>query len=130
MRIPGIRIIFLISGLALMPVLPLIAHHSILPFDLNHPVEIHGSVLSFQWRNPHVRIDVSMMENKESVVWTIEADSPRSLESLGWSKSSLAPGQIISVFGAPARDGSPSVLCESVIPDGGSRLPCLPQARR
>ena len=130
MRIPGIRSIFLISGLALMPVLPLIAHHSILPFDLNHPVEIHGSVLSFQWRNPHVRIDVSMMENKESMVWTIEADSPRSLESLGWSKSSLAPGQIISVFGAPARDGSPSVLCESVIPDGGSRLPCLPQARR
>jgi hypothetical protein len=130
MTIPRIRIIFLISGLALMPVLPLIAHHSILPFDLNHPVEIHGSVLSFQWRNPHVRIDVSMMENKESVVWTIEADSPRSLESLGWSKSSLAPGQIISVFGAPARDGSPSVLCESVIPDGGSRLPCLPQAQR
>jgi len=130
MTIPRIHSIFLISGLALMPVLPLIAHHSILPFDLNHPVEIHGSVLSFQWRNPHVRIDVSMMENKESVVWTIEADSPRSLESLGWSKSSLAPGQIISVFGAPARDGSPSVLCESVIPDGGSRLPCLPQARR
>jgi hypothetical protein len=113
-----------------MLVLPLAAHHSILPFDLKHPVEIHGSVLSFQWRNPHVRIDVSTMENREPVVWTVEADSPRSLENLGWSKSFLAAGQKISVVGAPARDGSPSVLCESVIPDGGTRLPCLPQAQR
>ena len=75
-------------------------------------------------------IDVSVMENKESVVWTIQADSPRSLESLGWSRSSLVAGQRISILGAPARDGSRMLLCESVIPDGGSRLPCLPQARR
>jgi len=129
MKILRIRSIFSIPGIALVLVLPLVAHHSILPFDLNHPVEIHGSVLSFQWRNPHVLIDVSM-ENREPAVWTIEADSPRSLENLGWSKSSLAPGQKISIVGAPARDGSPSVLCESVIPEGGSKLPCLPQAKR
>jgi len=110
--------------------LPLHAHHSILPFDLTRPVEIRGSVRSFEWRNPHVRIAVSMMEDGESVVWTIEADSPRALEDLGWSKSSLAAGQKISVVGARARDGSPSILCESVVPEGGSRLPCLPQARR
>jgi Family of unknown function (DUF6152) len=93
-------------------------------------MEIRGLVRSFQWKNPHVRIDLSMTEDSESVVWTIEADSPRSLENLGWSKSSLAAGQKISVVGARARDGSPSILCESVIPEGGSRLPCLPQARR
>jgi hypothetical protein len=120
----------MIPALISMLVLPLRAHHSILPFDLTRPVEIRGSVRSFQWRNPHVLIDVSTMGEGESVVWTIEADSPRSLENLGWSKSSLAAGQKISVVGAPARDGSPSILCESVVPDGSSRLPCLPQARR
>jgi len=119
-----------ILGLALVLALPLDAHHSILPFDLVHPVELRGAVLSFQWRNPHVRIEINMVENKESAVWTIEADSPRSLENLGWSKSSLVPGQKILVVGAPARDGSSSVLCESVILDSGSKLPCLPQAQR
>jgi len=119
-----------ISGIGLLLALPLGAHHSILPFDLTRPAEIQGLVLTFQWRNPHVLIDVSVMENKESVVWTIQADSPRSLESLGWSRSSLVAGQRISILGAPARDGSRMLLCESVIPDGGSRLPCLPQARR
>jgi hypothetical protein len=113
-----------------MPALPLRAHHSILPFDLSHPVEIHGSVLSFEWRNPHVRITINDTEKREDVVWRIEADSPRSLESLGWSKASLATGQRISVVGAPARDGSPAILCESVVLDGGSKLSCLPQARR
>jgi hypothetical protein len=130
MEIPKVCRILPILGIVLALVLPLVAHHSILPFDLTRPVEIQGVVLTFQWRNPHVHIDFSMMENKESVVWTIEADSPRSLENLGWTKSSLAPGQKISVVGAPARDGSRLVLCESVVPDCGSRLPCLPQARR
>src|SRR5262245_25437556 len=130
MKIPKICRTLPILAIALLSVVPLVAHHSILPFDRSHPVEIHGAVLAFQWRNPHVRIDVGMMENKESVVWTIEADSPRSLEDLGWSRSSLAPGQKISVVGAPARDGSRLLLCESIVPEGGSRLPCLPQARR
>ena len=111
-------------------VAPLRAHHSILPFDRSHPIEIRGDVVAFQWRNPHTYIDVRVSDGKASVVWVVEADSPRMLESLGWNKASLAAGQKVVITGAPARDGSPSLLCQTVVPAGGQSLPCLPQARQ
>ena len=50
MKIPKICPTLPILVIAFLPVVPLVAHHSILSFDRSHPGEIHGAVLAFQWR--------------------------------------------------------------------------------
>ena len=106
------------------------AHHSTLAYDGTQPTIISGVVEAFNWRYPHTSIvlDVSDSEGSGEIVtrWTVESESLQLLSRLGWTKSSIKPGDRIRVTGAGARDGSPSMRCRTIdLPDGKS-LPCFP----
>jgi hypothetical protein len=47
------------------------------------------------------------------------------LEPLGWTKSTLAPGDVVTIAGARARDGSARLRCASVTLADARRLPCF-----
>jgi Family of unknown function (DUF6152) len=64
-------------------------------------------VTRFEWTNPHSHIYLDAMSQDGTVDhWTIEIESPRGLERLGWAKDSLKPGQMITCLGARAKNGS------------------------
>jgi uncharacterized protein DUF6152 len=106
------------------------AHHSTLAFDGTQPTVISGVVAAFNWRYPHTSIvlDVSDSGGPGEIVtrWTIESESLQLLSRLGWTKSSIRPGDRIRVTGARARDGAPAMRCRTIdLPDGKS-LSCFP----
>lgn len=92
------------------------AHHSFAVFfDSDRIVSVRGAVVDFQFRNPHglIRIKVTDKDGKESI-WKAETNSPSILERRGWAKDTLKAGEVISMDGWPARDGSSYMRLRSV----------------
>ena len=84
-----------------------VAHHSTAMFDMQHTVKVTGTITQFDWTNPHTFIFMDVPNDKGGVDhWGIEGMSPNYLARRGWTKSTLKPGDKISVVIRPMRDGS------------------------
>src|SRR6266853_3838985 len=98
------------------------ANHSTLAFDGTQPTVISGIVATFNWSYPHTSIVLDVSDSGGNVTrWTVESESRQLLSRLGWTKSSIKPGDRIRVTGARARNGASEIRCRTVdLPDGGS----------
>jgi hypothetical protein len=82
------------------------AHHSFAPFDLTMEKTITGTVSRFEWTNPHSWIWVDVPNDKGGVdAWAVEGMSPNYLARRGWSKSTLKPGEKITISVRPLKNG-------------------------
>ena len=100
------------------------AHHSFAAvFDADQPVELTGTVTRVDWLNPHVWFYLDV-ENADGTVesWAFEMGSPNRLQRYGWHQGSMPPGQVITVTGSRARDGSMKAAVDNVILPGGREL--------
>jgi hypothetical protein len=88
---------------------PLFAHHGEANYDTDKVVSVKGTVTEFQFINPHTLITVEAKNEKGEIErWSCEARSPGMLVRVGgWDKNTLKPGDVITVFGYRARNGSP-----------------------
>ncbi|MGD8339533.1 MAG: DUF6152 family protein [Gammaproteobacteria bacterium] len=94
------------------------AHHSFpAQYDADKSVTLTGTVTDVQWTNPHIFIfiDVTDDESGEVINWALELGGPNSLLRLGWKRDSLKPGDVITVDGSLARDGSNLANAETII---------------
>ncbi len=86
------------------------AHHSFAMFDQQKVWTWEGTVVDFQWRQPHshIIVDVPKSAKDPGIVgrWDFESSSPNIATRQGWNKSILKPGDKIKVVGNPMRDGS------------------------
>ena len=103
---------------------PLLAHHSFAAvFDVNTSVELSGTVTDVEWMNPHAWIHVDV-ENDDGDIerWSFELGSPNGLARRGWSRATIQAGDVISVSGYRARDGSQRANVIGVTLASGQRL--------
>jgi hypothetical protein len=89
---------------------PAAAHHSFAMFDQTKVVTLEGTVRQFQWANPHAFIELDVVTRGRTQRWAIELNSPNNLTRQGWRRSSLKPGERITVRIAPLRNGNPGGL--------------------
>lgn len=82
------------------------AHHSATMFDNTKVKELSGTVKEFQWKNPHVWIQLNVQNGGKQEEWSIEGGSPNSLSRNGWRPSTFAPGTSVSIKVNPMKDGS------------------------
>jgi hypothetical protein len=85
-----------------------IAHHSFAAqFDAEKPIELTGTVTKVEWRNPHAWFYMAVKGDDGNVTnWGMELASPNLLMRKGWSRSSMKVGDVVTVEGFLARDGS------------------------
>ncbi len=97
----------LISLLIALP-LAALAHHSGAMFDSTKSVTISGTITEFNWMNPHssFKVEVAGADGKPEI-WAIEMNAPANLIPLGWKRSTLKPGDKVTVTVRPLRDGKP-----------------------
>lgn len=108
-------------ALTLLAALPLAAHHSFsAEFDDKQPVTIDGTVVKFDFMNPHSWITVDVKDASGKVVrWAVETGSTNALFRRGWRKDSLRAGDHVTIEAYRAKDGSNTANANSVkLPDG------------
>jgi hypothetical protein len=84
------------------------AHHSFTAtYFEDQSMTIEGTVLQFQFRNPHSFLHVSAPdENGEMQRWAVEWGGSAQLSNQGLAGSTLRPGDLVQVTGNPGRDAS------------------------
>lgn len=96
-----------------------LAHHSFAMFDQTKTVTLKGTVIEFQWTNPHAFLHVEVTEDGRKTAWHVELNSPNNLRRQGWRSDSVKPGEAVTVVINPLRDGTSGGLFVSVtLPDG------------
>jgi len=102
------KIAVLLAGAGLLAAVPAFAHHSFAAeYDRNKPVNVTGTVTKVEWMNPHARFYVDVKDEAGKVTnWEFELGSPNGLMRQGWTRNSLKEGDVVSVEGSAAKDGS------------------------
>jgi hypothetical protein len=100
------------------------AHHSFAAeFDANSPIELMGTVTKVAWANPHTFFYIDVTTPKGEIEnWAMELGSPNGLMRRGWTRDSMKIGDVVSVEGSRAKDGSLKGNARSVTLSGGKRL--------
>jgi hypothetical protein len=97
------------------------AHHSQSEFDFKSIVEVEGTVTNLDWRSPHARLYVDVVDAQGKIVnWNFELPSPMTLMRRGWKRNSLKPGDHVKVKGGRARR-FPDIAYASVIRDASGK---------
>jgi Family of unknown function (DUF6152) len=86
---------------------PLFAHHGDAAYS-DAPMEMKGCVVTeYSWINPHSLIKFDYKTAKGEVQrWTMEIGSPPSMTLLGWSRTTLRPGDVITAYVYQAKSGA------------------------
>ena len=120
-----IRLALVIGCLWYMGSRPAEAHHSFAAsFDASRPITLAGTVTKVEWANPHMYFYLSVRADggKRAVDWVCEAAGPHRLFRHGWAKDSLKPGDMVKVFGYPARGGGFVASANQVILSNGRKM--------
>ena len=101
----------LLCGLAAvigLAAVPAFAHHSFAAeYDAAKPVTLTGTVTKVEWMNPHARFYIDVKDDAGKVTnWEFELGSPNGLMRRGWTRNSLKQGDVVTVDGSLAKDGS------------------------
>jgi Family of unknown function (DUF6152) len=113
----------LIAGIGLLAPTGAQAHHSFAAeYDAKKPVTLKGTVTKVEWTNPHARFYVDVKDESGVANWNFELASPNVLTRNGWTRHSLNVGDLVTVEGAQAKDGSQMANARSVILADGKKV--------
>ena len=80
------------------------AHHSIAGmYDGAQNTTMEGVVAQFHFINPHPFVVVTVQRGGASEQWQMEMDNRRELAEIGFTETTLRPGDRVVVHGSPAR---------------------------
>jgi uncharacterized protein DUF6152 len=84
------------------------AHHAYTAeFDTTKPVKLSGVLTKVEWSNPHVWVYLDVKDEKGNITnWGFSASPPGMLQRRGITKNSLKLGEMLTISGHRARDGS------------------------
>ena len=99
------------------------AHHGATSYANNIVVLKEATVTKLVWANPHTIVLFDVKDAKGNVShWAGEAGSPSAVSLLGWTKNSLQPGDVITVYIYPAKSGNPVGRLNKVVFADGKTL--------
>ena len=84
------------------------AHHSTVIYDSENPIELAGTVVEWQFVNPHVFIVLEVVDGAtgEKKHWNLEGGNTAGLFRRGWTPNTLKAGDTIMLTVRPLRSGA------------------------
>jgi hypothetical protein len=97
------------------------AHHGSAGYRADKLVVLKGAIVTkFMWVNPHSFVLFDAKDGQGNVAhWAGEAGSPAALRQAGWNKSSVHPGDVVTIYMYESKfDRNVALLNKIVFPDG------------
>jgi hypothetical protein len=103
---------------------PVFAHHGSTAYDTSKVVVLKGAMVTkFLWANPHAIISFDVKDDKGNVQhWAAEAGTPQTIALSGWTKTSVQPGDVISVYLFQTKTGNPVGRLNKIVLADGTEL--------
>ena len=104
--------------------MPVFAHHGAVAYDESKEVVLKGAtVTKFAWANPHSIIQFDVKDESGKVThWAGELGSPSAITLQGWTKASVQPGDVITIYIHQAKTGNPVGRISHVVLADGTQL--------
>ena len=114
----------LVGAAWLVAAAPAVSHHAFAAeFDINRPVKLSGAITRIEWTNPHAWLFVDAKDADGATQnWAIELVGINDLLRLGWGRNRVKPGDVVSVDGFGARNGTNTANAASVSLANGELL--------
>ena len=110
-------------GLLTMASAPVLAHHGNAAYDDQIAEFKQATVTKFAWANPHALINFDAQDAKGNLVhMVVESAAPQALRLIGWAKTAVGPGGVITVRLYVAKNGNPAGRLQKIILADGSEL--------
>jgi hypothetical protein len=111
------RMFAVLAALVLFPMLssPALAHHGNAGWSTSE-VTLKGTVVDYQWRNPHVLLLWTTKDDSgKTVQWSGEVASPEAMMADdGWTKQTFKAGDEIVLVLRPAKSGAPNGVIDQI----------------
>ena len=102
---------------------PALAHHGNAAYDDKITEFKQAKVTQVAWANPHALINFDAIDAKGNVVhMVVETAAPQARRLIGWTKTSLMPGDVITVRMYVAKNGNPAGRLNKIILADGTEL--------
>ena len=102
---------------------PAVAHHSNAAYADEMTEFEQATVTKFAWANPHSLIFFDATDAEGNVVhMVVETAAPQALRLIGWAKTSLIPGDVITIRAYLARNGNPAGRLNKIMFADGTEL--------
>ena len=99
------------------------AHHSFSIYDIDNRIERTGVLTSFVFTNPHIRLVLEVEREGGSIeTWEIESMNPRRWDRFGHARDVASVGEMVTISGWPARDGSNEMVLSTIITARGTTV--------
>jgi hypothetical protein len=116
-------LIVLIAGL-LVASSAMVAHHGAAAFDMSTPVVLkNATITQLVWINPHPLIKADYKDEKGEVQhWTMEMGSIPSSQLIGWTRTTLKPGDVVTLYVWQAKTKAPVGRFNKVVLADGTTM--------
>jgi len=105
MKTKTLLLVALLAGLTTMAS-ALFAHHGDAAYMSTPTVLKDAVVTEYAWMNPHSLIKVDYKDDTGKVQhWTMEIGSTPSMTLIGWSRTTLKPGDVVTIYVFQTKNG-------------------------
>lgn len=123
LKIKMLMILITLAAGLLLAADPASAHHSTAEFDMTAWTTIKGTVTQFEWSNPHAYIYIQAKDDKGNTMeWTAELASLGMLSRINWKRDTVKPGDEITIYGNPAKNGKNLMRLDKITFANGQEL--------
>ena len=112
-------IVWLAGAILLLLPRVALAHHSLSIYHADRDFTLAGVATEFLYSNPHAQLRFDVQGANGLVEsWSAETSGVRRLETAGWNKDTIKPGDQVTVIGRRAKDGSNKMFMERIVVNG------------
>ena len=99
---------------------PALAHHGYAAYDMTTTLSVKATIVSLLMENPHSSIAFDVKDANGNVEhWFSESGNPRNMRADGFTPDSVKPGDQVTIYYHPSKNGAHVVVLTRVeFPDG------------
>jgi hypothetical protein len=102
---------------------PALAHHGNAAYENKITEFKNATVTKLLWSNPHALVDFDAKDAKGNDVHMVcETAAPQALRLIGWTKTSLEPGDMVTIRMYVSKNGNPAGRLNKITFADGTEL--------